>query len=79
MEKLHNEQLHNLYSSSSIIRQIKSSGMRWAGHGGERKVCGVLVGEPEGRRALDRYRRRWEDGIRMYLTDIIWGCPIRLI
>jgi hypothetical protein len=47
--------------------------------GGERKVCGVLVGNPEGRRALDRYRRRWEDGIRMYVTDIIWGCPIRLI
>jgi hypothetical protein len=27
--KLHNEELHNLYSSSSIIRIIKSRGMRW--------------------------------------------------
>jgi hypothetical protein len=30
--KLHNEELHNLYSSSSIIRMIKSRRMRWAGH-----------------------------------------------
>jgi hypothetical protein len=30
--KLHNEELHNLYSSSSIIRIIKSRRMRWAGH-----------------------------------------------
>jgi hypothetical protein len=30
--KVHNEELHNLYSSSSIIRMIKSKSMRWAGH-----------------------------------------------
>jgi hypothetical protein len=30
--KLHNEELHNLYSSPDIIRQVKSSRMRWAGH-----------------------------------------------
>jgi hypothetical protein len=30
--KLHNEELHKLYSSSSIIRIIKSRRMRWAGH-----------------------------------------------
>jgi hypothetical protein len=30
--KLHNEELHNLYSSPNIIRQIKSRQMRWAGH-----------------------------------------------
>jgi hypothetical protein len=29
--KLHNEELHNLYSSPSIIRLIKSRRMRWAG------------------------------------------------
>jgi hypothetical protein len=32
MEKLHNEELRDLYSSSSIIRIIKSRRMRWAGH-----------------------------------------------
>jgi hypothetical protein len=30
--KLHNEELHNVYSSPSIIRMIKSRRMRWAGH-----------------------------------------------
>jgi hypothetical protein len=30
--KLHNEELHNLYSSPNIIRMIKSTRMRWAGH-----------------------------------------------
>jgi hypothetical protein len=30
--KLHNEKLHNLYSSPSIIRTIKSRTMRWAGN-----------------------------------------------
>jgi hypothetical protein len=51
--KLHNEELHNLYSSPDIIRQIKSRHMRWAGHvarmGEERKVYKVLVGKPEGK------------------------------
>jgi hypothetical protein len=36
-------------------------------------VYKVLVGKPEGRRSLGRRGRRWEDGIRMYLTDIGWG------
>jgi hypothetical protein len=30
--KLHNEELHNLYSSPSIIRMIKSRKVRWAEH-----------------------------------------------
>jgi hypothetical protein len=30
--KLHNEELHNLYTSPSIIRMIKSRRMKWAGH-----------------------------------------------
>jgi hypothetical protein len=55
---LHNEELHNLYSSTNIIRQIKSRIMRWAGHvarmGEERKVYRGLVGKPKGRRPLGR-------------------------
>jgi hypothetical protein len=50
--KLHNGELHNLDSSSDIIRQIKSRRMRWAGHVArmveERNVYRVLVGKPEG-------------------------------
>jgi hypothetical protein len=60
--KLHNEELHNLYSSPDIIRQIKSRQMRWAGHvacmGEERKVYKVLVEKPKGKRPVGRPRRR---------------------
>jgi hypothetical protein len=60
--KLHNGELHNLYSSPDIIRQIKSRGMRWAVHvalmGERRNVYRVLVGKPKGERPLERPRRR---------------------
>jgi hypothetical protein len=72
--KLHNEELHNLYSSPDIIRQGQSRRMRWAGHvarmGQERKVCKVLVGKPKGKRPLRRPRHRWKEGIRMDLGEI---------
>jgi hypothetical protein len=74
--KLHSEELHNLYSSPDIIKQIKSRRIRWAVHlahmGEERKVYRVLV-RPEGKRPLERPRHRWEDGIRMDLREIGWG------
>jgi hypothetical protein len=69
--KLHNEELHILYSSPNIIRQIKSRKMRRVGHvarmGEERNVYRVSMGKPEGKTPLGRTRRRWEDGIRMDL------------
>jgi hypothetical protein len=72
--KLHNGELHNLYLSPDIIRQIKSRRMRWAGHvarmGEWRNLYRVLVGKPEGKRPLGRPRRRWEDGIKMDLEEI---------
>jgi hypothetical protein len=78
--QLHNEELHYLYSSPDIIRQIKSRRMRWAGHvarmGEERKVYKVLVGKPEGKRPLGRPRRRLEDGIRMDLREIGLGVGV---
>jgi hypothetical protein len=74
--KLHNGELHNLYSSPSIIRQTKSRRMRWAGHvacmGENRKVYMVLAGKPEGKRPLGRLRYRWEEGIKMDLGDFGW-------
>jgi hypothetical protein len=51
--KLHNEEHHYLYSSPSIIRIMKSSRMRWAGHvarmGENRNAYRLLVGKPEGK------------------------------
>jgi hypothetical protein len=56
--KLYNEELHNLYSSPSIIRVIKSRRMRLARHvarmGEKRNVYRLLVGKPEGKRPLGR-------------------------
>jgi hypothetical protein len=52
--KLHNEELHDLYSSSTILRVIKSRRMRWAEHvaqiGKGRGMYSVLVGKPVGKR-----------------------------
>jgi transcription termination factor 2 len=74
--KLHNEELHNLYSSPSIIRIIKSRRMRWAGHVArmeKRNVYRLLVGKPEGKRPLGRPRRRWRDNIKLDLLAIGLG------
>jgi hypothetical protein len=57
--KLHNDELHNLYSSPSIIRIIKSRRMRWAGHvarmGEKNNAYRILVGKTKGK------RDHWED------------------
>jgi hypothetical protein len=56
--KLHNEELHRLHSSLSIIRMIKSRRMRWAGHvarmRANRTAYRILVGKPEEKRPLGR-------------------------
>jgi hypothetical protein len=66
--KLHNEELHDLYSSRR---------MRWAEHiarmGEKRIAYRLLVGKPEGRRPLGSPRRRWLDNIRMDLVEVGWG------
>jgi hypothetical protein len=75
--ELHNEKLHGLYSSPSIVRVIKARRMRWAGNvariGEVRGAHKILVGKPEGRRLLGRPRRRWEDNIKMNLREIGFG------
>jgi hypothetical protein len=74
--KLHNEELHNMYSSPNIIRMIKSRRMRWAGHvvrmGETRNAYRILVRKPEGKRPLGRPRRRWVDNIKIDLRGIGW-------
>jgi hypothetical protein len=69
-----NGELHVLYSSPDIIRQIKSRRMRWAGHvsrvGEGRNVYRVLVGKPEGKKPLEKPRRRWKDAIKMDVRSL---------
>ena len=69
-------ELNDLYSSPNIFRVIKSRRLRWAGHiactGKRRGVYRVLVGKSEGKRPLGRFKRRWEDNIKMDLEK--FGC-----
>jgi hypothetical protein len=74
---MHNEELHGLYCSPSIVRVIKARRMRWAGHvlrmGEVRGAYKILVGRSERRRPLGRSRRRWEDNIKMDFREIGFG------
>jgi hypothetical protein len=74
--KLHNEELHNLYSSSDINRMLKSRRTRWARHvayvGEVRNAYQILVGKPEGQRALESCRHSWEYNIKMDLEGTGW-------
>ena len=68
--------LNDWYSSSNIVRVIKSRRMRLVGHvarmGEEMGVYSVLVGKPEGMRPLGRPRHRWVDNNKMDLQEV--GC-----
>jgi hypothetical protein len=74
--KLHNEEIHNLHFSPSIIRMIKLRRMRLVGHVarmGRRGMHRILMGKPEGKRPLRRPRCRWVDNFKMELREIGWG------
>ena len=77
-KKLHNAELHILYSLPNIIRYLKSRQLRWAGHVARmeqsRNAYRVLVGKPEGKRPLGRLRCRLEDNIKMDLREV--GCNL---
>ena len=73
--RLHNPELNDLYSSPIIVRVIKFRRMRWPGHVariGEERGCIYSLGKPEGKRPLERPRRRWVYNIRMDLQEV--GC-----
>jgi hypothetical protein len=75
--KLHNEELHNLYSLPSIIRMINSRRMTWAGHvagmGEKRNAYKILMEKPGGKRPLGRPRHGWVDNIKRDHREIGWG------
>jgi hypothetical protein len=82
--KLHNDELHSLYSSPNIVWVIKSRRMKWAGHVERMEqrtgIYRVLVGGPEGKRPLGKPRHVWADNIKMDLreTGIDWANWIQL-
>jgi hypothetical protein len=80
--KLHNEELHNLYSSPNTIRMINSRRMRREGNvarmGEKRNPYRILVGKPEGKRSLGRPRLRWVNIIKIELREIGWEAMDRI-
>jgi hypothetical protein len=74
--RLHNEELHNLYASTIIIRVFKSRRMRYVGRvarmGEMRDAYNILVGKPKSKRPLGRTGLGWEDNIWMDLREIEW-------
>jgi hypothetical protein len=71
-----NEELHDLYASSNNIKVIKSRRMRWADHvahmGQMSNTYNSFIQNPEGKEQFGRPKRRGEDNIRLYLTEIEW-------
>jgi hypothetical protein len=71
---MHNEELHNLYSSPSVIRIIKTRKMKWEGYVarivGNRNIYEILMVKPEGKWLLRRPRYRWVDNIKMNLVVV---------
>jgi hypothetical protein len=75
--RLHNEELHNLCTSPTTMRVMKSRRMRWEGYAERMEemtnAYNNLVGKPEVKTPLRRPRRRCDDNIRMDLKEKGWG------
>jgi hypothetical protein len=74
---MHNVELHDLNSSPSIIKIIKSRRMKWAGHvaqmGERRSVYMLMIRKSDGKGPLGRPGHRWVDNIKMDLVEIRLG------
>jgi hypothetical protein len=74
--RLHNEALHNLYTSPNTVRVIKSKRMRCVGQVAcmeeMKNAYNIFEGKAEGKRPLGRPRRKRQDNIRMDIKEIDW-------
>ena len=68
--RLYNEELYDLWSSSNIVRGIKSRRPRWVGHvkrmGGQKR----RIKDSDGKRPLGRRRHRWKPNIKIGLREM---------
>jgi hypothetical protein len=74
--KLHNKELHDLYSSSSTMRIIKSRRMTWVGHGasmGENRKCIYVISKKARGKETTRKTKMYVDNIKMDLLEIGLG------
>ena len=73
LRRLHNEELHALYSSPNVIRELKSRrefGRACSTYWGEERCIQGFSGELEGTRPLGRPRGRWEYNTEMDLREV---------
>jgi hypothetical protein len=78
--RLHNEELHNLYCSTNIIRVMKSRREGNAARMGDMSnAYKILFGMPEGNRQRRGPRRKWEENIRINLSELVWEVCARFI
>jgi hypothetical protein len=74
--KLHDEEPHTLYSSTNMIRMIKSRRVRWVGHvarmGETKNTYRILMGKLEDKRPLGKPRHRWVGNIKIDLRETGW-------
>jgi hypothetical protein len=79
--KLHNEELHNLYSSPGIIRQIKSRRIRWGAcdtHARGEKTVQGFGGKSRRKDTIRKTKARWENGIRVDFMEFGLGVVDRI-
>jgi hypothetical protein len=67
--KLHNQELHAVFSLSNINRITTSRNINRE----EGNACGIMVEKPEVKRPLGRPRRRWVNSINIDLRETGWG------
>jgi hypothetical protein len=74
--RVHKVEFHDLYCSPDVIPVVTEKKKKMAGHvshiGENRGAYRVLVGKPEGKRALGRPPHRWEDNIKMDFQAVGW-------
>jgi hypothetical protein len=70
--KLHNGELHNLYSSPDIIREIKLGRIRCGTHGREEKIIQSFGGETRRKQTTRKIKAYMKDRIKMDLREIGW-------
>jgi hypothetical protein len=73
LKEIHNEELHDLYSSLDVIGIMESRWVCWleyvARAGLMKDESGVILGKPRGKRQLERPRHKWEHSIKMDLKE----------
>jgi hypothetical protein len=77
LRKLHNEEFHDMYSSSNVIRMLTSRRMKWSRHvarmGQKSTTYTIMVGRQEGKRPVGIPGRRYVDNIEMGRKEMGWG------